>query len=341
MVSFKKIQKRKALIESDSKDSKISKCSKLSRRGLVVVAAFVSGSFATQENISAETTASSMPVTLSFAGEFAGQTFDCDGQFESVGTSDATVKVSEYKLYISRVRMLDVDGNEVPVELDEDGLWQHNGVALLDFENGQGNCSNGTAQTNTSVIGKVSSGEYTGVSFDIGVPFELNHVDPTLAASPMNLTSMFWNWRGGYRFMRVDLANVNAMGKEGKMHGKGDGKMQSKENKMHGKGHGHGGGRGWSLHIGSTGCTAATPTTAPSSCSSPNRIQVKLEDFDAETDTLVVDPANVLSPVDVTTNTPETPPGCMSSPRDPECSAIFTQLGLDAAQGDQQLIYIR
>ncbi|NJR31975.1 MAG: hypothetical protein HC778_02740, partial [Chamaesiphon sp. CSU_1_12] len=32
----------------------------------------------------------------------------------------------------------------------------------------------------------------------------------TLAASPLNLTSLWWNWQGGYKFLRLDLAKVSA-----------------------------------------------------------------------------------------------------------------------------------
>jgi uncharacterized repeat protein (TIGR04052 family) len=42
------------------------------------------------------------------------------------------------------------------------------------------------------------------VRFTLGVPFERNHVDATSAPSPLNLTAMFWGWRGGYKFLRVD-----------------------------------------------------------------------------------------------------------------------------------------
>jgi len=100
----------------------------------------------------AKSTLDTMPVTLSFDGQFAGEPFSCDGQYLNTGLTDVPVTVSEYKLYVSRVRMLTSDGVEVPVVLTPDGLWQQEDVALLDFENGQGNCSNGTSPTNTRLI---------------------------------------------------------------------------------------------------------------------------------------------------------------------------------------------
>jgi len=264
-----------------------------------------------------------MPVNLNFSGEFAGQPFNCTDEFAGVGQTAATVSVSDYKLFVSNVRMIELDGNESPVTLTDDGVWQQSDVGLLDFETGDGNCTNGTAQTNTALIGSVEIGEYVGVAFDIGVPFNKNHADPTLAASPMNLTSMFWNWRGGYRFMRVDLAVSDRVMEHGSEH-------QS----------GHGGGRGWSLHVGSTGCEGLSPTMAPKSCANGNRISVTFEDFNQATNTLVIDPAGALTQVDVTSNTPETAPGCMSAPTDPECVAVFTELGL-INSASQRLVQVR
>jgi uncharacterized repeat protein (TIGR04052 family) len=83
--------------------------------------------------------------------------------------------------------------------------WQHAGTALLDFEDGRAACANGTAPMNTALRDTVAAGDYTGVAFKAGVPFEMNHGDPTTAPSPLNLTSMFWNWRGGYKFVRIDM----------------------------------------------------------------------------------------------------------------------------------------
>lgn len=54
--------------------------------------------------------------------------------------------------------------------LDQDGAWQLGDLALLDFEDASGACANGTAGMNTTLRGTVPEGEYTGLSFTIGVP---------------------------------------------------------------------------------------------------------------------------------------------------------------------------
>lgn len=301
------------------------------------------------------------PVNISFAAEFIGQPFDCNAQFSGIGLTNAKVTVSEFKVFVSNFRMLDETGKEFPVELVDDGLWQQQKVALLDFENGEGNCSNGTSQTNSQIAGLVTPGQYTGIAFEIGVPFDMNHVDPTLASSPMNLTSMFWNWRGGYRFMRVDLAVADkmkmdtteqvephtkhspdeAMVKNMEMNVANKHSPETEEGKHGGKHAAHGAGRGWALHVGSTGCEATSPTTPPSSCKNSNRIAVTIDQFNPEVDTLIIDPGAVLSQADVTKNTPETAPGCMSAPTDPECEPAFNLLGLTKSSAGQKLVRVR
>lgn len=265
-------------------------------------------------------------IDLQFAGEFAGQPFDCSAQYDNIGTSDTTVEVSDYRLYVSRIRLLDASGAQVPVTLRENGPWQYNDIALLDFENASGACANGTAQTNSQVKVLAPAGEYTGVAFEVGVPFDSNHQDPTLAASPLNLTSLFWNWRGGYRFMRVDLQPVGAG-----MH------MRKTKAGSHGTMHG----KGWALHLGSTGCEASSPTNTPASCASPNRISVVFPDAAPGSSTFVIDPAGVLGESDVSRNTEGTSPGCMSAPDDPECVAVFTALGLAGDGRTQSLVTAR
>ncbi len=265
-------------------------------------------------------------IDLQFAGEFAGQPFDCASQYDNIGTNNTTVEISDYRLYVSRIRLLDASGGEVPVTLMENGPWQHEDIALLDFENASGACTNGTVDTNSQVKVMAPAGEYTGVAFDVGVPFDSNHQDPTLAASPLNLTSLFWNWRGGYRFMRVDLQPVRAA-------------MAMKKTKMGSHGAMHG--KVWALHLGSTGCEATSPTNAPASCASPNRISVVFPEAAPGSSTFVIDPAGVLAESDISKNTDGTSPGCMSAPDDPECVAVFSALGLAGDGRAQSLVTAR
>lgn len=220
----------------------------------------------------------------------------------------------------------------MPLALDQDGIWQLGGTALLDFEDATGACANGTAEVNTVVKGTVPDGMYAGLAFDIGLPFDQNHADATLAVSPLNLTAMFWSWQAGYKFIKIDLSTSGRpIAPPMKMDGSMKGMDMSKPPE------------GWSLHLGSTGCAAATQTSSPAAeCANPNRIAVKLVGFMpgmAGMDTVVLDPAPVLAQSNVDENAPDTAPGCMSFAKDADCGSVMSALGLpyDGASANTQL----
>lgn len=256
-------------------------------------------------------------VTLKFTGEFNGQPADCARDWPGIGQAKTPVVINDYRLFLSDIALIGNDGTRQPVTLDQDGLWQSGDVALLDFENGRDHCANGTEEQRDIITGTVPAGQYRGVAFTLGVPVARNHGDPTLEVSPLNLTSMFWNWRGGYKFLRVDLTAVN---------GSGD--------------------AGWFLHLGSTRCDSESKTRPPTACRDSNRVDVNFETFDPQNDVIVIDPVAVLQESDLSSNAPDTSPGCMSFPGDSDCAAPFRRLGLrygnDAPDpGAQQLFHVR
>lgn len=54
---------------------------------------------------------------------------------------------------------------------------------------------------------KADTGKYSGMSFDIGVPRELNNSDPTLAPAPLDSAAykgLYWGWDSGYIFMMAE-----------------------------------------------------------------------------------------------------------------------------------------
>ncbi|MCU0527110.1 MAG: metallo-mystery pair system four-Cys motif protein [Elainella sp. Prado103] len=144
------------------------------------------------------------PVTLRFSAQVGDQPFQCGDRYP-LGHSGVVTTPTDFRFYISDVALMNATGERVPLVLQQDGRWQHDQVALLDFENKTGACTNGTVETRDQVVGTVPTGNYQGLEFTLGVPFSLNHADATLAASPLNLTSLWWNWRGGYKFLRIDL----------------------------------------------------------------------------------------------------------------------------------------
>lgn len=262
---------------------------------------------------------------IRFVAEMAGQPFACEQEYSNLGTQKVPVKGSDFRVYVSEFELLKNDGTRVPLNLDQDGTWQYRNVALLDFENGTANCSNGTPELRDFVSGSAAKGIYKGLSFKVGVPFELNHNDPTLAPSPLNLTSMFWTWQGGYKFVKIDLSVVGAAMKSGDAsHAPSMAAVNDKQRSLvHSP--------IFSIHLGSTMCQSASRTTAPTACANGNRIQVNFEAFDPEKNVIVFDPAPVLAGSNLQMNTSETSPGCMSFPNDPECNTIMPKLGFSYA----------
>ncbi|MEM8614095.1 MAG: MbnP family copper-binding protein, partial [Cyanobacteria bacterium P01_H01_bin.105] len=192
----------------------------------------------------------SQTVTLQFAGMVADEPFAC-GQAYELGAPATAMAPLDFRFYVSEVALLDADGNEVPLILQQDGKWQHQNVALIDFEDKSGACANGTVDTRAQVVGTVPAGDYSGVKFTLGVPFGLNHVDSTLAPSPLNLTSLWWNWNFGYKFARIDLTPATEMA--------GASAAQTKQHAAEEF-------SGFAFHLGSVGCQMDA-TQAPVVCS--------------------------------------------------------------------------
>lgn len=247
-------------------------------------------------------------VSLRFDARVGDRAARCGESYDGVGATAATVEIRDLRFFVSEVELLSASGEATPLQLDVATPWQDGEVALLDFEDGSAGCvESGNAALNATVTGTAPAGDYTGLRFRLGVPDDANHQDTGLAAPPLDVTSMFWVWQAGYKFLRVDLGNGAAPPADR-----------------------------WNIHLGSTGCASASPLTPPeSACAKPNRALVSLSGFDPRTGTVVLDVAALTAGVDVTTNTAETAPGCMSGATDaPECAGVFANLGLDFAAGD-------
>lgn len=241
-------------------------------------------------------------VSISFAAKVNGADFACGTTYDDVGTSNASGTLSDFRFYVHDVALLS-SGDPVPVELEQDGVWQYENLALLDFEDKSGPCANGTTELNVTVRGTVPAGQsYDGLTFKLGVPFDLNHADAATAPSPLNLTGLFWNWQGGYKFFRADFSASGSLGP-------------------------------FNLHLGSTGCDGDPTTGGTTLCDRPNITEVTFAAFDVAQDVVAVDYGAVVATSDVSTDTGGAP-GCMSGPTDPECPAVFTNLGIDIATGD-------
>jgi uncharacterized repeat protein (TIGR04052 family) len=238
-----------------------------------------------------------IPVTLNFAAKVGSEAFSCASTYTGLGADDSTVHPVDFRFYVHDVRLIDDTGTEVPVALTQDGLWQYEGVVLLDFEDRSGTCSNGTVPLNDVVIGTVPFGTYTGIAFKLGVPFELNHTDIATAPSPLNLSAMFWSWNTGRLFLSI----LNSVELDG------------------------GARFGTILQLGSAGCMGDAASGGVTSCSKPNRPEYSFPTFRPGQDVVVADMREVLKNSNLKTDQ------CHSL--EAECVPMFEELGIDWATG--------
>lgn len=245
--------------------------------------------------------AADQPVEIRFAAKVGSQDLVCGASYANVGTTKASMTLQDFRIYVSAVRLIDTRGRQTPVRLMEDGVWQDDSVALLDFENATGNC-NGNAATNMVIRGTVPAGRYRGLVFDLGVPTAKNHQDTTMAKAPLNVAALSWPWRAGYKHTAIDIDTTSSRKPDA---------------------------AGFSVHLGATGCGDG-PMRAPPSvvCENQNRPTYRLDRFDVKQQTIVFDLAALLAGNDITVNMRGTPGGCMSGPDDDDCVGIMQRVGL-------------
>lgn len=236
--------------------------------------------------------------TIQFAAQVRDQPILCDATYRGIGTTGSTVTLRDFKAYVHDVVLVRANGERHPLKLEEDGRWQRDTLALLDFEDGTGTCDTGSPESHSAVTGTAPAfDDYRGVEFKLGVPAELNHLNFATAAAPLNLSSMFWSWKGGYRFLRIDVrSTVNP---------------------------------DFLFHLGSSGCDG-TPGDG-FTCSSDNQAVFAFTDFDPGTHRIVFDLAALFAETDLDhaiDGQTDLVSGCMSNEGDPECPALMTRVGL-------------
>lgn len=267
-------------------------------------------------------------ITLNFALKAGDEDVVCGNSYPNIGANPATIQIKDARFYLSNVQLINGNGESVQLELNEDGKWQNDGIALLDFEDGTADCSEiGNADLNNQIQGTVPAGLYTGISFDLGIPFELNHQDVVAASTPLNIPALWWNWQYGYKFARIDLKTD----------------APAPDNQFF-------------IHLGSTGCgelmdvganteegdeeetenthggggMGAMPPSMP--CNNPNVVSVTLTDFDPSQSIIVADLASLLESVNLKEPVPM-PAGCMSGVDDPDCEFLMPNFGLSLEDG--------
>lgn len=164
------------------------------------------------------------------------------------------------------ISALELSGGETSIKPQLSSTpWQTNDVALMqpnlddcdtqsktvdkiDDESKQmSQINSGVRKSNVNVqfTAPVDLASSQQLSFTLAVPFELNHQNPLLQPSPLNLPSMFWSWRSGHKFFRLDMQGPN---------------------------------QSWVFHLGSVGCSAVSTMRSPQQeCVQPNRVRFHLD----------------------------------------------------------------
>ncbi len=243
----------------------------------------------------------SQAVTIHFAARIGDVAVRCGESLGALGVEGGEVKLRDLRFFVHDVRLVTPAGAEVPIELEQDGVWQVQNVALLDFEDATGPCERGTRATHEEITGHVPSGEYTGIRFRVGVPFELNHGDPTSAPAPLDLTAMYWGWGEGFMFFQAVTSTTPQTGEKA---------------------------NAYALAIASMGCEGDPRHGEVVACDLPNRPEIELTSFDRATQAIVLDLPTLFEGTKLLTEH-----GCSSGPKNEQCVPLFTRFGLDYATG--------
>jgi len=228
----------------------------------------------------------------------------CTASSLTLGTASTVGSLKDLRFYVSGVALIDAAGNYSPVVMTENAN-QGSNVALLDFENGTGNCAAGTAGTYTAITGKVAPGNYVGIAFSVGVPGKLNHTNPAdTVATPLPLqnSAMNWSWQSGRKFTKIEFTSAAAVTTM--------------------------------VHLGATGCKA-DPLVGDvlNGCGSPNRMQLSFASFDPATQKIALDLGALFNGLDLTTSKTwmSAKPGGMMMAG--SAAYFFDKLQIDAVTG--------
>ena len=231
-----------------------------------------------------------------FRATVGAQPFRCGQRYSGIGTNNGTIEAVDFRLYVHGVQLIRRDGVRVPVALTDDGRFQGNGVALLDFEDGTAACETGSPETHTFLDGRAPPGDYTGLAFSLGVPQAQNHLNAPTASAPLNVPGLWWSWSGGYKFARIDVKTGN--------------------NPF------------FYFHLGATSCMGSVGMGF--NCAYGNRAEIVLTGMNPTQQPVRVDLAALYANVDVDRRPDgmvDRIAGCMSFAGDPECPGMFGSIG--------------
>lgn len=279
------------------------------------------------------TTTSPQPFALRFTALAGAQPASCTSQVPGLGPAGTTsIGLSDLRFYVSDLQLFAANGEALASTLEQNEFQYASAagsVALVDLtSNLEGSCSGtaataaeGTERTHDAITGTTLGGPIAAVSFAVGVPQAL--MRETIAAyspegAPSPLDEMYWNWASGYRHLLLSFT-IGAPGSEA-------------------------GGEGY-VHVGSRNCGPQDGLALEDreSCEFVNTPIVSLPEIDPSRDGVGLDVTRLLQGLDFVAPVYDTEtfevigqgPGveCHSSPTQPDCLAVFANLGIDMASG--------
>jgi uncharacterized repeat protein (TIGR04052 family) len=216
--------------------------------------------------------------------------------YTNLGDTNASGSISDFRFFVSEVKLKMSDDTTKTLKMFNNHNQyddKNNSVALLDFEDATGNCMKrgNSLETYKTIVGTVASdASVTGVEFTIGVPLALNHVEfPDIKA--LTATSMAWSWAAGRKFTKLEINPTDELNATGDI---------------------------FNFHLGSTGCSDNNADGITDDCLQPNRVKLVFDNFNPETQKVVLDYSKLLTHVDITHDGGKAK-GCMSGLNDPEC----------------------
>lgn len=266
-----------------------------------------------------EVAAKEWPVAINFGLTADGKDVGCGAPLANLGSGRLPGKLHEARFYVYGFKLVDSKGKRTPVSLTQNE-WQYADVALLDFKDARGGnapCTETNPAKNTTITGTAPHGAYVGLEFSVGAPVEsvvdgktvaINHSNVETAPPPLDIAGMAWNWQAGRRFLTVEVIPPSPV-------------IKSDGSKT----------RSWMVHLGSTGCKGNPATGEIVSCAHENRFTVAFDRFDPKTQRVNFDLTALFEGSDLLADKGGAI-GCMSALDDPECAAVFRQLGLNLGE---------
>jgi uncharacterized repeat protein (TIGR04052 family) len=287
------------------------------------------GDAGTNADAQAGDAANRQSVVIQFAARVGSAAFSCSQSYSGLGADNSETRPGDLRFYVQDVALVDEQGRATPVTLDADGRWQQANVALLDFENKQGECANGTEPTNDRVVGTVPVGRYRGLRFTIGVPFDLNHKQLTDSRPPLDLTALFWSWNSGHLFFKAEASAAGPSAGDAGAADAGDAGTADANPDTAGADASAGARRNvFAFHAGSVQCTGNASEGALTACLRPNRGGVDLSTFVPGTNKVIVDFAEIFAESRL-----QSLAGCHSFSGGDACTAPFRRIGVDPMTG--------